>query len=308
MLAAQRQLLDDALADLDDERPDVTDLYFVGFAGDARDDVFRKDVLAAQNVMDERWDTDGRSLALINNPRTLLETPMATLTNLRETLNEIGATIDAEEDVVMVYLASHGSRDHVLEVHAAAARARSADGARAERPARRCGDQVADRRGVGVLFRRIHRCAAGRLHAGADGFAGGSHVVRLRQRERVDVLRRGVVPARARPVGLDPGAFETAKARVAQREQDGGFKPPSNPQIYVGPAMEDKLQKSAAYASNVGRYPACTLIFLGNADGHLGVDVLRSASRPFSKQIGDGGQPTMCRSTGRTAPTPPTQA
>ena len=80
VLVAQRRLLDDALADLDDERPSVTDLYFVGFAGDAHEDVFRKDVLAAQKVMDERWGTDGRSLALINNPRTLLETPIATVT------------------------------------------------------------------------------------------------------------------------------------------------------------------------------------------------------------------------------------
>ncbi len=103
-------------ANLDDERSNVTDLYFVGFAGDAREDVFRKDVQAAQRVMDERWGTDGRSVVLINNPRTLLESPEATVTNLRETLNEIGATIDAEQDVVMVYLASHGNRQHVLEV------------------------------------------------------------------------------------------------------------------------------------------------------------------------------------------------
>ena len=75
---AQQHLLDEALTALDDERSNVTDLYFVGFAGDAREDVFRKDVLAAQRVMDERWGTNGRSVSLINNPRTLLESPAAT--------------------------------------------------------------------------------------------------------------------------------------------------------------------------------------------------------------------------------------
>ena len=114
VLAAQQRLLDDAISNLEDERPGATDLYFVAFAGDAREDVFRKDVEAAKKVMDERWGTNGRSIALINNPRTLLEAPLATVTNLRETLNEIGSTIDVEQDVVMVYLASHGSRDHVL--------------------------------------------------------------------------------------------------------------------------------------------------------------------------------------------------
>lgn len=116
VLAAQRHLLDEALTDLEDGRPEATDLYFVGFAGDAREDVFRRDVLAAQQVMDERWGTDGRSIALVNNPRTLLELPAATVTNLRETLNEIGAAIDTEQDVVMVYLASHAGTDHALGV------------------------------------------------------------------------------------------------------------------------------------------------------------------------------------------------
>ena len=33
-----------------------------------------------------------------------------------------------------------------------------------------------------------------------------------------------------------------------------------------------------------------------------------NASRPFSKMMGEGGQPRMCRSTGTTAETPPTHA
>ena len=36
VLTTQRHLLDEALSALADERPNVTDLYFVGFAGDAR--------------------------------------------------------------------------------------------------------------------------------------------------------------------------------------------------------------------------------------------------------------------------------
>ena len=38
-------------------------------------------------------------------------------------------------------------------------------------------------------------------------------------------------------------AFDAATARVAEREKAAGFKPPSNPQIYVGPAMADKLKE-----------------------------------------------------------------
>jgi len=36
-------------------------------------------------------------------------------------------------------------------------------------------------------------------------------------------------------------AFDLAKARVAERERDERFSPPSDPQWWIGPAMADKL-------------------------------------------------------------------
>ena len=116
MLIKQPQLLYEALSDLEDERPGMTDLYFVGFASYAGEDVFRKDIEVARDLFDERFDTDGRSIELINNPQTMLDEPFATVSNLRATLSEIGDIINPDQDVVMVYLASHGSRDHKLSV------------------------------------------------------------------------------------------------------------------------------------------------------------------------------------------------
>ena len=62
-------MLGDALDELEEERPRMTDLYFVGFAPYAREDVFRKDMEVARDLFDDRFDTDGRSIVLINNPR-----------------------------------------------------------------------------------------------------------------------------------------------------------------------------------------------------------------------------------------------
>jgi hypothetical protein len=116
VLIKQPELLYDALTSLEDERPGVTDLYFVGFAPFAGEDVFRKDVEVARELFDDRFDTDGRSVELINNPGTMLDTPFATVSNLRATLSEIGDIINPDEDVVMVYLSSHGTRDHKLSI------------------------------------------------------------------------------------------------------------------------------------------------------------------------------------------------
>jgi hypothetical protein len=114
VLAAQDFIMDRALDQLEDERHGVTDLYFVGFAPDARRQGFVADVDAAQQAMDERWHTKGRSVVLVNSPLTVAERPFATITHLREVLLEIGDTIDADDDVVMLYLAGSSGPDHTL--------------------------------------------------------------------------------------------------------------------------------------------------------------------------------------------------
>lgn len=243
VLAAQRELLDDALSNLDDERPNVADLYFVGFAGDAREDVFRKDVIAARQVMDERWGTDGRSIALINNPRTLLETPTATVTNLRETLNEIGAAINPDEDVVMVYLASHGNREHVLETALP-----PLELAPLTAPALR---GLLDEAGIKWRIVVVSACySGGFIDALKDDYtlvltASEADRTSFGCGHRSDATFFGEALF---GYGLNKAdslleAFASARARVAERERAGGFRPPSNPQVFVGSAMAEKLKE-----------------------------------------------------------------
>jgi hypothetical protein len=109
VMVAQRELIDAALADLDDERPGTTDLYFVGFGADAADDALAGEIKAAEQALADTYGAGGRTLGLINHPATLLSAPIATVTNLREALSEIGAAIDPDEDVVMIYLAGRGN-------------------------------------------------------------------------------------------------------------------------------------------------------------------------------------------------------
>ena len=114
VLAAQDFMMDRALDSLEEQRPGVTDLYFVGFAPDARRPGFLADVDAAQRAMDERWNTYGRSIVLVNNPQTVAERPFASITHLRKVLLEIGEVIDADDDIVMIYLAGSSGPEHTL--------------------------------------------------------------------------------------------------------------------------------------------------------------------------------------------------
>jgi hypothetical protein len=111
---AQPALLAQALRALQPQRPGVEDLYFVGVAGDGADDVFMKELRVIAPLLGERFDTAGRSLVLVNNPATVRERPIATATALGRALSRVGSTLDAEEDVLFLYLTSHGYEDHRL--------------------------------------------------------------------------------------------------------------------------------------------------------------------------------------------------
>ncbi len=67
-------------------------------------------------MLDKRFDTQGHSINLINHLHTLEHTPLATSTNLALTLKRIGKLMNAEEDVLLLYLTSHGSNTHELSV------------------------------------------------------------------------------------------------------------------------------------------------------------------------------------------------
>jgi len=107
-------LLDEQLAALSPERRGVVDLYFVGVAGDGKQDTFYSEMVSIKDLLDERFDTAGRSIGLVNNPATLKDYPIATVSNLRSTLAHLGNTINTDEDVVLLHIATHGSDDYRL--------------------------------------------------------------------------------------------------------------------------------------------------------------------------------------------------
>lgn len=112
----QPLLLNTALDPIKPGIEGITDLFFVGFGSDAIQDVFMKEINHVQHVMDERFGTSGRSVALINNLKTINTTPLASSKNLKISLDHLGSKMNRDEDVVFLYLTSHGSMDHDLSV------------------------------------------------------------------------------------------------------------------------------------------------------------------------------------------------
>jgi hypothetical protein len=246
VLSAQQELFDQALDDLADERPGVTDLYFVGFAPFAGEDVFRKDMELARDLFDQRFDTEGRSIVLLNNPRTVLHQPMATVTNLRATLKEIGATIDRDDDVVMVYLESHGGRDHRLA---------------AEFPPLEL-DQLTPE----TLRTMLDEAAIKWRIVVVSACYSGGYIEPLKD-DFTLILTASAADRTSFGCGTESNAtyfadalfqhalrfedsfvkaFAQARERIAEHEREQKVSPPSDPQIYVGDEMAAKLPKLEA--------------------------------------------------------------
>ena len=116
VFARQYELLDHALAALAPGTPGRPDLFFIAFGAYGRQGVFMKESLYTARLFERRFGAQGRTLALVNNRQKVNELPLASVTNLERSLKWIGAHIDPEEDLVFLFLTSHGSEDAELSV------------------------------------------------------------------------------------------------------------------------------------------------------------------------------------------------
>jgi hypothetical protein len=112
----QSQRMDDAIAKLMPRVANKVNLYLIAFAGDGDENVFRNEVEFVDKQFSGRFDAAGHIVTLINNPQTLNEYPLATLSNLESAMKAVAQKMDPDEDVLMLFLTSHGSPDHELYV------------------------------------------------------------------------------------------------------------------------------------------------------------------------------------------------
>ncbi|HEX9398432.1 MAG TPA: C13 family peptidase [Burkholderiales bacterium] len=113
-LLAQRPLLDAALASLTPRSPGKPNLFVLAVAGDGSQDVFRREVEYVRAQFDRDFGTRGHSVALVNGRGLADRAPMATLASMREALRAIAARMDRDNDILFLFLTSHGTREHEL--------------------------------------------------------------------------------------------------------------------------------------------------------------------------------------------------
>ena len=110
----QGELIERALAAIRPGRSGAPELYFVGFAPDARQDVFVREMRFVRRLFDQRFGAAGHSIALANSHDALEEFPIASTTNLARALRRVGEVMDPAEDFLFLFLSAHGDEQHRL--------------------------------------------------------------------------------------------------------------------------------------------------------------------------------------------------
>jgi hypothetical protein len=110
----QGQLIERELGAIEPGRPGFAELYFVGFAPDASQEVFVKEMRFAKELFDSRYGTAGRSIGLASSHDALDQFPIGSTTNLSRALGRVGQVMNSEEDVLFLFITAHGDPEHRL--------------------------------------------------------------------------------------------------------------------------------------------------------------------------------------------------
>lgn len=116
VIYAQPDLLAREAARLKPRTPGKVNLYAIVFAGDGGENVFRNEAEYFDTLLTQRLGARGHVMVLENSPASLTTRPLATWTNLEDALDAVASRMDLKQDILLVYLTTHGSEDHTLLV------------------------------------------------------------------------------------------------------------------------------------------------------------------------------------------------
>ena len=117
LLYAQPARLVTATEHMEPRNPANTNFFYLGFAGDGEQDIFKREEQFAQQVLGEHFGSEDRSVDLINDNDDRDTYPLATVSGLQQSLKLIASRMDVEQDVLVLMLTSHGSKEGLAVVN-----------------------------------------------------------------------------------------------------------------------------------------------------------------------------------------------
>ncbi|MGB4114947.1 MAG: C13 family peptidase [Polaromonas sp.] len=111
---AQQALWTSKVNALAPQRDGITDVYGLVFAPYATEDVFKRESTLVADILSQRFDAKGRVLHLLNHGATSPSHLWAAPQNAERAIQALAERMDKDNDVLVVYLTSHGGSDFKL--------------------------------------------------------------------------------------------------------------------------------------------------------------------------------------------------
>ncbi len=241
--ARQATALGEALAALQPQRPGQLDVYVIA-ASLWGDPVFEREATSSAAILTEHFGAQGRAIVLSAGGQGVRTLPPATPNSLSAAIGRVGALIDPEEDLVVVFVTSHGAPD----------------GSALFREVNRLGGAL---RPVNLRDLLAQAGVRNRVVIVSACFAGAFIAPLMDDRTIVltaathDRTSFGCQPENEwtffgdalfnqnlRHGGSILAAFDRAKVLIAQWERERNLTPPSNPQRFVGPRAEQMVSQA----------------------------------------------------------------
>jgi hypothetical protein len=251
---AQPALMDEAIARLAPQTRGETDVYAIGIAGWAEQDVFIKELEGALAAVGKVLPVRDRTLRLVNHVDTVEKTPVALRANFAAAVRAVARKMDRDEDVLLLFMTSHGSPDGVaLQLPGLF----SADLAPEDVAA------VLDREGIKNRIVVVSACYSGVF---VKPLANDNTIVVTAADEKSSsfgcsnerewtYFGDAFFGRNLRPDVSIEEAFLNAKVTIGQWEAADGLTP-SNPQGHFGPALMAKLARVYGTSRQAGQTDA----------------------------------------------------
>jgi hypothetical protein len=241
--ARQARLMGDMLDGIAPQRPGQLDVYMIT-ASLWGDPVFEREATQAEEIMRPHLGAEGRSIVLSAGGQGERRYPAATPDNFSAALGHIGSLIDPAEDLVVIFVTSHGNRDGSIVM-----REHNRMNA-AMRPA-----HLRDMLSAAGIRNRVvivSSCFSGAFVA---PLADDNTIVLTAAAQ--DRSSFGCQPQRdwtffgdayfnrgVRGGASMLNAFDQATTLITQWEREQNLTPPSNPQRYVGSHASELLRRA----------------------------------------------------------------
>jgi hypothetical protein len=226
-----------------DKRPGVQDVYMlsVSFWGDP---VFEREAVQAEEILRPHLGAEGRSIILSAGGQGQRTYPAASPGNFAAALGQIGATMDPNEDLFVLFITTHGQPDGVAAI-------------------REHNRMFAGLRPAHLSMMLTQANIQNRVVIISACFAGAfigplmSDSTIIMAAAAPDRSSFGCQPQNnwtffgdayfnrsVREHGDMIGSFDRAKRLIAQWEREQNLSPASNPQIYVGARAATMLRQA----------------------------------------------------------------